>query len=90
MNLKTDKDKVPFGYVIGYRDGDPMHLLYELLMVQEAEQGDGRFTVSDLNTKTTVRDAEGKVRPLLDLLIESGHVIKEKSAFCIAVNPWEA
>lgn len=90
MNLKIDKDKVPFGYVIGYRDGDPMHLLYELLTVQEAEQGDGRFTVSDLNTKTTVRDAEGKVRPLLDSLIESGHVIKEKSAFCIAVNPWEA
>jgi hypothetical protein len=87
--MLIDKNKVPFKYIIGYKDCDPLHLLYQILTyLGFSEREDMEFTVPEVNMHTTVRE-DGKALPLIEKLVASGHVEKVKGVkYRVVLNPW--
>ena len=85
-----DNSRVPFKYIIEYKDNDPLHLLYQILTyLGFSEREDMVFTMPEVNMHTTVRE-DGKAAPLIDKLIESGHVEKLKGVkYRVVLNPWQ-
>ena len=84
-----NRDIVPFSYIIEYKDQDPLHLLYQIISYLElTKKEDMMFTMSEVNLHTTVR-IEGKALPLIQSLVESEHIRKEKGAkYIVLKNPW--
>lgn len=84
-----NQDKVPFSYIIEYKDQDPLHLLYQIISYLElTKKDDMMFTMSEVNLHTNVR-YEGKALPLIQSLVVSGHLKKEKgSKYVVLINPW--
>lgn len=89
--MSINKEIVPFSYIIEYKDSDPLHLLYQIICYLElTKKDDMEFTISEVNLHTTTRK-EGKALPLIEDLVESGHIKKIKSVrYVVVVNPWES
>jgi len=85
-----DKSKVPFKYIIGYKDNDPLHLLYQILTyLGFSDRTDLEFTVPEVNMHTTVRE-DGKALPLIEKLVEMKHIEKVKGVkYRVINNPWK-
>lgn len=85
-----DKKKVPFKYIIEYRDCDPLHLLYQVLTyLGFSNREDLEFTIPEVNMHTTVRE-DGKALPLIDKLVEMRYVEKIKGTrYKVILNPWQ-
>lgn len=86
----VDKSKVPFKYIIGYKDGDPLHLLYQILTyLGFSNREDMVFTVPEVNMHTTIRE-DGKALPLIEKLVETKYVEKIKGVkYKVVLNPWK-
>ena len=82
-----NRNKVPFKYIINYKDNDPLHLLYQILDYLESSENQ-LFSMAEVNLHTTVRDAEDKALPLIEQLETDGYIRKVKSRYEIIKNPW--
>lgn len=81
------RNKVPFKYIINYKDNDPLHLLYQILDYLESSENQS-FSMAEVNLHTTVRDTEDKALPLIEQLETDGYIRKVKSRYEIIKNPW--
>lgn len=87
-----NKEKVPFRYIIDYKDHQSLHLLYQILIYLEiiGKLKDNEFSITDVNLHTTIKDSETKkAMPLIEDLIDKGYVEKIKSKYYIIKNPWK-
>jgi hypothetical protein len=82
-----NRNKVPFKYIINYKDNDPLHLLYQILDYLESSENQS-FSMTEVNLHTTVRDTEDKALPLIEQLETDGYIRKVKSRYEIIKNPW--
>lgn len=82
-----NRNKVPFKYIINYKDNDPLHLLYQILDYLESSENQ-LFSMAEVNLHTTVRDTEDKALPLIEQLETDGYIRKVKSRYEIIKNPW--
>jgi hypothetical protein len=82
-----NRNKVPFKYIINYKDNDPLHLLYQILDYLESSENQS-FSMAEVNLHTTVRDTEDKALPLIEQLETDGYIRKVKSRYEIIKNPW--
>jgi hypothetical protein len=82
-----NRNKVPFKYIINYKDNDPLHLLYQILDYLESSENQS-FSIAEVNLHTTVRDTEDKALPLIEQLETDGYIRKVKSRYEIIKNPW--
>jgi len=84
-----NQEQVPFKYVIEFKDNDPLHLLYQIVSWMSLSGRDSDcFTISEVNMHTVVRE-DGKAMPLIEKLIELGHVKKVKGVqYCVVSTPW--
>ena len=82
-----NRNKVPFKYIINYKDNDPLHLLYQILDYLESSENQS-FSMAEVNLHTTVRDTEDKALSLIEQLETNGYIRKVKSRYEIIKNPW--
>lgn len=82
-----NRNKVPFKYIINYKDNDPLHLLYQILDYLESSENQS-FSIAEVNLHTSVRDTEDKALPLIEQLETDGYIRKVKSRYEIIKNPW--
>ena len=82
-----NRNKVPFKYIINYKDNDPLHLLYQILDYLESSENQS-FSIAEVNLHTTVRDTEDKALSLIEQLETNGYIRKVKSRYEIIKNPW--
>ena len=82
-----NRNKVPFKYIINYKDNDPLHLLYQILDYLESSENQS-FSMAEVNLHTTGRDTEDKALPLIEQLETDGYIRKVKSRYEIIKNPW--
>jgi hypothetical protein len=82
-------EEVPFKYVIEYKDSDPLHLLFQIVSwLKLCGRDTAQFTISEVNMHTVVRE-DGKALPLIEKLMELGHVKRIKGVqYCVMSTPW--
>ena len=88
--MTLNKDKAKFSQVIGYKDSDSMHLLFEILQFLELQKNETlEFNMPEINLHTKTR-IDRKAQPLIDKLTEDGYIEKMKHGkMRVIKNPWQ-
>lgn len=81
--MTFDKDKIPFKFIIDYKDDCPMKFLYDAIRYETMEHKDN-FTKGEASLFSTSGN-DRNIKALMD----EGILKKINEGYIIAHNPWQ-